>query len=59
MDDFPHRKPPLTAELLAFLEAAYPDTLPRNKEITPTDIAFLQGQRNVVDFLKQIFEQED
>jgi len=57
--EFSSRKPPLTKELVAFLEATYPDTLPRSSTLTERDLAYLQGQRNVVDFLKQLFEQED
>jgi hypothetical protein len=57
--EFNSRKPPLTKELLAFLEVTYPDTLPRSSTITEREISYLQGQRSVVDFLKQLFEQED
>jgi hypothetical protein len=53
------RKPPLTKELIKFLDESFPDKLPRNKEMTATDLAFLQGQRMVVDYLIQLFEQED
>jgi hypothetical protein len=56
--EFNSRKPPLTKELLAFLEVTYPDTLPRS-HITERDLSYIQGQRSVVDFLKQLFEQED
>jgi hypothetical protein len=56
--EFTSRKPPLTRELLAFLEANYPDTLPRNTLLTERELAYLQGQRSVVDFLIQLFEQE-
>jgi hypothetical protein len=53
------RKPPLTKELIKFLDESFPDKLPRNKDMTATDLAFLQGQRMVVDYLIQLFEQED
>lgn len=48
----------LTRDLIKFLEEQYPDTLPRGK-VNERDLAFLQGQRDVVDFLKQTYEQED
>lgn len=57
--NYPTRKPPLTKEILAFLNETYPDTLPRNTSMTERDLAFLQGQRSVVDFLTNLFEQED
>jgi hypothetical protein len=53
------RKPPLTKELIKFLDESFPDKLPRKTDITAADLAFLQGQRMVVDYLIQLFEQED
>lgn len=41
------------------MDETFPDTLPRDRNLTPADIAFLQGQRMVVDYLVQLFEQED
>lgn len=52
------RKPPLTKELIQFLDDNFPDRLPRKEGISAAEIAFMQGQRNVVDFLIQLFEQE-
>lgn len=53
------RKPPLTKELIKHLDEQFPDKLPRKEDISPSEIAFLQGQRMVVDYLIQLFEQED
>jgi hypothetical protein len=53
------RKPPLTKELIKFLDESFPDKLPRTKDMTANDLAFLQGQRMVIDYLIQLFEQED
>lgn len=53
------RKPPLNKELIKFLDETFPDKLPRSREMTPSDLAFLQGQRMVVDYLVQLFEQEE
>lgn len=53
------RKPPLTKELIKFLDEQFPDKLPRKEGISANEIAFMQGQRNVVDFLVQLFEQEE
>ena len=53
------RKPPLTKELIKFLDETFPDKLPRNRELTTNDLAFLQGQRMVVEYLIQLFEQEE
>jgi hypothetical protein len=52
------KTPFLNRDLIKFLEEQYPDTLPRGK-VNERDLAFMQGQRDVVDFLKQTFEQED
>lgn len=57
--EFSSRKPPLTRAIIDFLDAQYPDTLPRQRALTLEELAFLQGQRSVVDFLINIFEQED
>lgn len=57
--EFPHRKPQFSKELLNFLSEQYPDILPRQRDITLTELAFLQGQRSVVDYLLQLYEQED
>ena len=48
----------LNKDLIKFLEEQYPDRLPRG-QTSERDLAFLQGQRDVVDFLKQTYEQED
>lgn len=48
----------LTKDLIKFLEDQYPDRLPRG-QISERDLAFLQGQRDVVEYLKQTYEQED
>lgn len=48
----------LNKDLIKFLEEQYPDRLPRG-QISERDLAFMQGQRDVVDFLKQTYEQED
>lgn len=53
------RKPPMTKELIKFLDSQYPDKLPRNQQLSDRELAFLQGQRDVVDYLIQLFEQED
>ncbi len=52
------RKPPLTKELLEYMDREFPDKLPLKRNITSEEVAFLQGQRSVVDFLIQLFEQE-
>jgi|VirMetMinimDraft_7_1064189.scaffolds.fasta_scaffold00111_7 hypothetical protein len=57
--NYPTRKPPLSKELLAFLNETYPDTLPRSTSLTERDLAYLQGQRSVVDFIINLFEQDD
>lgn len=57
--EFSSRKPPLTRAILDFLDTQYPDTLPRQRDMTLEELSFLQGQRSVVDFLIRIFEQED
>lgn len=57
--EFSSRKPPLTRAIIDFLDAQYPDTLPRQRSMTLEELAYLQGQRSVVDFLIGIFEQED
>lgn len=53
------RKPPLTKELIKFLDESFPDKLPRKQDISSSEIAFLQGQRMVIDYLIQLFEQEE
>lgn len=55
--DLPDRKPPLTEGLIKFLEETYPDSLPR-KQVSDFELGFLIGQRGVVDYLKQLYEQE-
>jgi hypothetical protein len=57
--EFSSRKPPLTRAIIDFLDTQYPDTLPRQRDMTLEELLFLQGQRSVVDFLIRIFEQED
>jgi len=52
------RKPPLTKELLEYMDREFPDRLPQKRNITSEEVAFLQGQRSVVEFLIQLFEQE-
>ena len=52
-------KPPLSKDLLDFLNRTYPDVLPRSNSITLEELARLQGQRSVVDFLTQLYEQEE
>lgn len=52
------RKPPLNKELLKFLEERFPDKLPTKPNMTVEELRFLQGQRSVVEFLLDLFEQE-
>lgn len=56
--DLPDKKPPLNRGLIKFLDETYPDTLPR-KQLTDFEQGFIQGQRDVVDYLIQLFEQEE
>jgi len=46
----------LTKALLSHLEEKFPDKLPRGDFIRPETIAFLQGQQQVIDYLKAIYE---
>lgn len=56
--DLPDKKPPINAGLLKFLEETYPDTLPRS-QISDFDLGVLIGQRDVVEHLRSIYEQEE
>jgi hypothetical protein len=56
--DLPDKKPPLSEGLIKFLEETYPDTIPR-QELTPFEMGKLVGQRDVVEHLKSLYEQED
>lgn len=56
--DLPDRKPPVNGGLIQFLEETYPDNLPRT-ELSPFELGVLIGRRDVVDYLKAIFEQEE
>lgn len=56
--DLPDRKPPIHEGLLKFLEQTYPDTLPRT-QLTGFELGILIGQRDVVEHLRSIYEQEE
>lgn len=51
------RFPPIDSELLAALEALFPHRSPDKSE-TAADLMFRGGQRQVVDFLKSKFEEQ-
>lgn len=47
--------PPITAELMAALEQAFPDKLPRAVTITNPEFAAKIGEQTVLDFLRTRF----
>ncbi len=53
------RKPPLSKELLKYLDESFPNKLPTDPAISVERLRYLQGQRSVVDFLLDLFEQEN
>ena len=53
------RKPPLSKELLKYLDESFPNKLPTDLAISVERLRYLQGQRSVVDFLLDLFEQEN
>lgn len=51
-------KPPLSKELIDYLNSMYPDVLPRRMPITIEELARKQGERSVVDHLIDIYNEE-
>lgn len=53
--------PPISRDLIEFLEAAYPNRIPSRTDLSVRDIGFLQGQLHVVDHFRAIYsmQQED
>ena len=54
----PKQFPSISEDLLKALKEAYPDKLPP-LGTTPEMLAYLQGQRCVVNFLEIIFEKQN
>lgn len=53
----PKEFPKVPEELLEALREMFPDKLPR-KRVTAEDVAFLQGQQKVIDFLSVKFNDQ-
>lgn len=53
----PKEFPKVPEELLEALREMFPDKLPR-KRVTSEDVAFLQGQQKVIDFLSVKFNDQ-
>jgi hypothetical protein len=54
-NDFPH----IPADLLTALEDKFPDSIPTSKSLTIEDFRRMQGNREVINFLRHQFEQQN
>ena len=51
---------PLIPKLLPeLLSEKYPDALPRKQDFSVAQLARLQGQQDVIDYLKTVIEKQD
>jgi hypothetical protein len=48
--------PAFSAEVMEALEAAFPDKLPIDRDVTPSSIAALVGQQEVLRFMRARLE---
>jgi len=49
----------ITRELVKYFKGLYPNSLPKDLNITPTELAFLQGQQSVIDHIEHMYTDED
>tara|TARA_E500000081_G_scaffold151953_1_gene183224 strand:+ start:864 stop:1040 length:177 start_codon:yes stop_codon:yes gene_type:complete len=53
------RKLNITKELIEHFKQLFPNQLPRNRDTTPEDIAFLQGQQSVIERMLFIYDDDN
>jgi hypothetical protein len=52
------KQPYISKELIETFKELFPNSLPRNRGITPEDIAFLQGQQSVISRMEFIHDDD-
>ncbi len=49
----------ISKELLIKMQQLFPNQLPLNLDITPQDIAYLQGQQSVIQKLEGLYQENE
>ena len=53
-----NKKPFISKELLEYLGRLFPDKLPTKRNVSETDVAFLQGQQSVINRMEFLYEDD-
>jgi hypothetical protein len=53
-----NKKPFISKELLEYLGRLFPDKLPTKRNVSETDVAFLQGQQSVINRMELLYEDD-
>lgn len=53
-----NKKPFISKELLEYLGRLFPDKLPTKRNVSDTDVAFLQGQQSVINRMELLYEDD-
>lgn len=51
-------KPFINKDLIEHLKKLFPDKLPKNRGMSESDIAFLQGQQSVLERMEMMLEDD-
>lgn len=53
-----NKKPFISKELLEYLGRLFPNKLPTKRNVSETDVAFLQGQQSVINRMELLYEDD-
>ena len=49
----------ISKELLIKMQQLFPNQLPLNHDVTPQEIAYLQGQQSVIQYLEGLYQENE
>lgn len=49
----------ISKDLLIKMQQLFPNQLPLNRDVTPQDIAYLQGQQSVIQKLEGLYQENE